>query len=98
MYEVLPLCISGPAKLCINISRQTWAFALLPKEDFRTLLRLFTALSLSVNHVYITETLGKELGNEQNTMQCLLVRGRAESQRAPEFEQKPAPFVPIELL
>ena len=66
-YEVLPLCILGPAKLCINISRQTWAFALLPKEDFTTLLRLFTALSLSVNHVYTTETLGKELMNEQRT-------------------------------
>ena len=46
----LPLCM-GPAKLCINISRQTWAFALPPKEDFRTFLRLFTVLSLSVNHV-----------------------------------------------
>ena len=50
----------GPAKLCIKVSRQTWGFALPPKEDFRTLLRLFTALSLSVNHVYTTETLGKE--------------------------------------
>ena len=58
-YEVLPLCM-GPAKLCINVSRQTRAFILPPKEDFQTLLRLFTALSLSVNHVYITETLGKE--------------------------------------
>ena len=28
------------------------------------LLRLFTAFSLSVNHVYTTETLGKELGKE----------------------------------
>ncbi|XP_055290355.1 craniofacial development protein 2-like, partial [Moschus berezovskii] len=50
----------GPAELSINVSRQTWVFALPPKKDFRTLLRLFTALSLSVNHVYITETLGKE--------------------------------------
>ena len=58
-YEVLPLCM-GPAKLCINVSRQTRAFILPPKEDFQTLLGLFTALSLSVNHVYITETLGKE--------------------------------------
>ena len=33
---------------------------LTPKEDFQTLLGLFTALSLSVNHVYTTETLGKE--------------------------------------
>ena len=32
------------------------------------LLRLFTALSLSVNHVYTTETLGKELGKEQRTL------------------------------
>ena len=58
----------GPAKLCINVSRQTWAFALPPKEDFQMLLRLFTALPLSVNHVYTTETLGKELGKEQRTL------------------------------
>ena len=58
-YEILPLCM-GPAKLCINVSRQTWAFVLPPKEDFQTLLGLFTALSLSVNHVYTAETLGKE--------------------------------------
>ena len=50
----------GTAELCINISRQTWAFALPPQKDFRILLGLFTALSLSVNHVYTTETLGKE--------------------------------------
>ena len=31
-------------------------------------LRLFTALSLSVNHVYTTETLGKELGKQQRTL------------------------------
>ena len=63
-YEVLPLCM-GPAELCINISQQTWAFTLPPKKDFQILLGLFTALSLSVNHVYTTETLGKELGKEQ---------------------------------
>ena len=73
-YEVLPLCI-GPAKLCINISWQTWAFALPPKEDFRTLLRLFTALSLSANHVYTTETLGKELGtNKEHHPNGLLIK------------------------
>ena len=66
-YEVLPLYM-GSAKLCINISRQTWAFALPPKKDFWMLLGLFTALSLSVNHVYTTETLGKELGKEQRTL------------------------------
>ena len=32
-YEVLPLCM-GPAELCINISRQTWAFILPPKKGF----------------------------------------------------------------
>ena len=32
------------------------------------MLGLFTALSLSVNHVYTTETLGKELGKEQKTL------------------------------
>ena len=66
-YEVLPLCM-GPAELCINISQQTWAFTLPPKKDFQILLGLFTALSLSVNHVYTTETLGKELGKEQRTL------------------------------
>ena len=58
----------GTAELCINVSRQTWAFILPPKEDFQTLLGLFTALSLSVNHVYSTETLEKELGKEQRTL------------------------------
>ena len=53
-YEVLPLCM-GPAELCINVSRQTWAFALPPKKDFRKLIGLFTVLSLSVNHVYVVE-------------------------------------------
>ena len=57
-YEILPLCM-GPAELCINVSRQTWAFVLPPKKDFRTLLGLFTALSLSENHVNTTKTLGK---------------------------------------
>ena len=66
-YEVLPLYM-GPIKLCINVSRQTWALALPLKEDFQTLLGLFTALSLSVNHVYTTETLGKELRKEQRTL------------------------------
>ena len=66
-HEVLPLCM-GPAKLCINVSRQTWAFILPPKEDFWTLFGLFTLLSLSVNHVYTTETLGKELGKEQRRL------------------------------
>ena len=33
-----------------------------------TLLGLFTAFSLSVNHVYTTETLGKGLRKEQRTL------------------------------
>ena len=66
-YEVLPLCM-GPAKLCINVSRQTRTFILPPKEDFQTLLGLLTALSLSVNHVYTTETLRKELEKKQKTL------------------------------
>ena len=70
-YEVLPLCM-GPAELCINISRQTCAFVLPPEKDFRTLLGLFTALSLSVNHAYTTETLGKELGKEQHAKGLLI--------------------------
>ena len=48
-YEILPLCM-GPTKLCINVSRQTWAFILPPKRNFHTLLVLFTALSLSMNY------------------------------------------------
>ena len=44
------------------------AFVLPPKEDFPTLLGLFTALSLAINHVYTTETLGKELGKGQKTL------------------------------
>ena len=72
--EVLLLC-TGPAELCINISRQTWAFALPPKKDFRALLGFFTALSLSVNHVYTTETLGKVLGKELEKEQRTLCKG-----------------------
>ena len=67
-YKVLPLYM-GPTELCINVSQQTWALALPLKEDFWTLLGLFTALSLSMNHVYTTETLGKELGKKQR-MPC----------------------------
>ena len=48
----------GPAELCINVSRQTWAF-ILPPKNFQTLLGLFTALSFYENHVNTTETLGK---------------------------------------
>ena len=55
-------------KLCINVSQQTWAFILPPKEDLQTLLGFFTAFSVSVNHIYTTETLGKELGKEQKTL------------------------------
>ena len=35
---------------------------------FLILLGLFTALSLSMNHVYTTKTLGKELWKEQRTL------------------------------
>ena len=59
----------SPTKLYINVSRQTWAFVLSPKKRLSdTILRLFTALSLSMNHVYTTETLGKELKKEQRTL------------------------------
>ena len=57
-YEILPLCM-GPTKLCINVSRQTWAFVLPPKRNFHTLLGLFTALSFYKNHVNTTKTLRK---------------------------------------
>ena len=57
-YEILPLCM-GPVELCINVSQQTWAFILPPKKNFRTLFRLFTALSFYENHVNTTKTLGK---------------------------------------
>ena len=49
----------GPAELCINVSRQTWAFVLPPKRNFHTLLGLFAALSFYENHVNTTKTLGK---------------------------------------
>ena len=48
----------GP-ELCINVSRQTWAFILPPKENFHTLFRLFTALSFYENHANTTNTLGQ---------------------------------------
>ena len=57
-YEILPLCM-GPTKLCINVSRQTWAFVLPPKRNLHTLLGLFTALSFYKNPVNSTKTLGK---------------------------------------
>ena len=73
-YDILPLCM-GPTKLCTNVNRQTWAFILPSKKNFHTLLGLFTALSLSMNHVYTTETLGKQLGKEQRTLcKGLLIR------------------------
>ena len=55
-YEILPLCM-GPAELCINVSQQTWAFILPPKENFHTLFRLSTALSFYENHGNTTKTL-----------------------------------------
>ena len=58
----------GPTKLCTNVNRQTWAFVLPSKKSFHTLLGLFTALSLSMNHVFTTKTLGKELRKEQRTL------------------------------
>ena len=57
-YEILSLCM-GPKKLCINVSRQTWAFILPPKKNFYTLLGLFTALSFYENHGNTTKTVGK---------------------------------------
>ena len=56
-YEVLPLCMG--LELCINVSRQTWAFILSPKKNFQTLLGLFIALSFYENHANTIETLGK---------------------------------------
>ena len=44
----------GPTKLCINVSRQTWAFILPPKRNFHTLPGLFTALSFYKDHVNTT--------------------------------------------
>ena len=58
----------GSTKLYISVNQQTWAFILPPKEDFRTLLGLFTTFSLYMNHVYTTETLRKELRKEQRTL------------------------------
>ena len=67
-YEVLPLCM-GPATLCINVVRQTWAFVLPPKEDYQTLLPFFCLWTM-----FTTETLGKELGKEQKTLYIMLLR------------------------
>ena len=50
----------GPGKLCINVGRQTWAFVLPPKEDFWTSLPFLCLWTM-----FTTETLGKELGKEQ---------------------------------
>ena len=72
-YKVLPLYM-GPTKLNINVSRQTWAFILPLKEDFQTLLRLFTALTLSINHVYTTETLEKKEKNRKHYAKGLLIK------------------------
>ena len=58
-YKILPLCM-GPAELCINVSRQTWAFILPPKENFHTLLRLLTALSFYEDHANTASTLGQD--------------------------------------
>ena len=57
-YEILPLCM-GPPELCINVSRQMWAFILPPKWNFHILLGLFTALSFYENHINTTKTLGE---------------------------------------
>ena len=78
-YEVLPICMS-PTELCINVSRQTWAFVLPPKKNFWTLLGLFTALSFYENHVNTTETLGKDKNHYAkslhiNTLNILLFIG-----------------------
>ena len=66
-YEILPLCM-GPTKLFINVNQQKWAFVLPPKRNFHMLLGLITALSLSMNHVYTTKTLRKELRKKQRTL------------------------------
>ena len=57
-YKILPFCM-GPAELCINVSRQTWAFILPPRKNLHTLFRLFTALSFNENPINTTKTLGK---------------------------------------
>ena len=48
-----------PTTLCFHPASQ---------KGFSELLALFAALSLSVNHVYTTETLGKESGKKQSTL------------------------------
>ena len=67
----------SPTKLYINVSRQTWAFVLSPKIRLSdTILRLFTALSLSINHVYTTKTLEKKLEKtpEKHYTKSLLIK------------------------
>ena len=71
-YEIFPLCL-GPEKLCVNVSQQTSVF-ILPPKDFWTSLGLFTALSLSINHAYTTETLGKEKKKKKHYTKGLLIK------------------------
>ena len=59
-----------PTTLCFHPASQ---------KGFSELLALFAALSLSVNHVYTTETLGKVLGkqlgkNKEHYAKGLLIR------------------------
>ena len=65
-YEVLPL--PGPRK----IMHKCWPTNLAFCPTSKRRLSDIAALSLSVNHVYTTETLGKELGKEQKTYIMLL--------------------------
>ena len=65
----------GPNKIVHKRQLTNLGFRPASKKDFKTLLRLFTALSLSINHVYTTETLGKELEEKLGKKQRTLCKG-----------------------
>ena len=79
----------GPSRIVHKRQPTTLCFHPASQKGFSELLALFAALSLSVNHVYTTETLGKVLGKEQRTL-CkgkwqsipLLLPGKSHGQRS----------------
>ena len=65
----------GPCRIVHKHQLTDVGFSPASQKGFLDLLRLFTALSLSVNHVYTTETLGKVLGKELGKEQRTLCKG-----------------------
>ena len=76
----------GPCRIVHKHQLTDVGFSPASQKGFLDLLRLFTALSLSVNHVYTTETLGKVLGKELGKEQRTLCKG---------FTYKNFTYIPI---